>query len=43
MVCPPIDMLDGNDFAEKLKELGIGVSTKTVEVYTVDEVWFSNI
>ncbi len=34
---PPIDMLDGDDFAEKLKELGIGVSTKTVEVYTVDE------
>jgi restriction system protein len=40
---PPIDMLDGDDFAEKLKELGIGVSTKTVEVYTVDENWFSNI
>ena len=40
---PPIDMLDGNDFAEKLKELGIGVSTKTVEVYTVDEAWFLNI
>jgi restriction system protein len=37
---PPIDLLDGNDFAEKLKELGIGVSTKTVEVYTVDEAWF---
>jgi len=34
---PPIDLLDGNDFGEKLKELGIGVSTKTVEVYTVDE------
>jgi restriction system protein len=40
---PPIDLLDGNDFAEKLKELGIGVATKTVEVYTVDEAWFSNI
>ena len=40
---PPIDLLDGNDFAEKLKELGIGVSTKSVEVYTVDEAWFSNI
>lgn len=40
---PPIDLLDGNDFGEKLKELGIGVSTKTVEVYTVDEAWFTNI
>ena len=40
---PPIDLLDGNEFAQKLKELGIGVLTKTVEVYTVDETWFSNI
>jgi restriction system protein len=40
---PPIDMLDGDDLADKLKELGMGVSTKTVEVYTVDEAWFSNI
>lgn len=40
---PPIDLLDGNDFGEKLKELGIGVSTKTVEVYAVDEAWFANI
>jgi restriction system protein len=40
---PPIDLLDGNDFAEKLKELGIGVLTKTVQVYAVDESWFSNI
>jgi restriction system protein len=40
---PPIDLLDGTEFADKLRELGIGVSTKTVEVYTVDEDWFSNI
>ncbi len=40
---PPIDLLDGNEFAQKLKELSIGVLTKTVEVYTVDEAWFSNI
>lgn len=40
---PPIDLLDGTDLAEKLRELGIGVSTKTVQVYTVDEAWFSNI
>ena len=39
----PIDLLDGNDFAEKLRELRIGVSTRTVEVYTVDEAWFSNV
>lgn len=40
---PPIDLLDGNEFAEKLKDLSIGVSTKTVEVYIVDELWFSNV
>ncbi len=40
---PPIDLLDGNDFAEKLRELGIGVTTKTVQVYAVDEAWFANI
>ena len=40
---PPIDLLDGNEFAQKLRELGIGVLTETVEVYTVDEDWFSNL
>jgi len=40
---PPIDLLDGIEFTEKLRELGIGVSTKTVKVYVVDEPWFSNI
>lgn len=40
---PPIDLLDGTELAEKLKELGIGVSTKTVQVHIVDEAWFSNI
>jgi len=40
---PPIDLLDGTELAEKLRELGIGVSTKTVQVYTIDEAWFSNI
>jgi restriction system protein len=40
---PPIDLLDGDGLAEKLRELGIGVSTKTIQVYSVDELWFSNI
>lgn len=39
---PPIDLLDGDEFAHKLKELKIGVSTTTVEVHTVDEAWFAN-
>jgi restriction system protein len=40
---PPIDLLDGTELAEKLKELKIGVSTEKVEVYSVDEAWFLNI
>lgn len=40
---PPIDLLDGAEFAEKLRELGLGISTKTVEVHTVNEDWFANI
>ncbi len=40
---PPIDLLDGDEFAQKLRELGLGVSTKTVEVYTVEDAWFSTL
>jgi restriction system protein len=40
---PPIDLLDGTELADKLKDLGIGVSTKNVQVHSVDEGWFSNI
>ncbi len=40
---PPIELLDGWEFAEKLRESGLGVSTKTVQVYSVDEAWFSTI
>ena len=34
---PPIDLLDGNDFAEKLKELSLGVQTETIEVVRLEE------
>src|SRR5215831_7807221 len=40
---PPIDLLNGDDFAEKLKELKIGVLARTVQVYSVDEQWFQNV
>jgi len=39
---PPIDLIDGNDFAEKLKELKLGVSTKLVEEIEVKREWFEN-
>jgi len=40
---PPIDLIDGDALAEKLKELGLGVKTERVEVSRVDELWFENI
>ncbi len=40
---PPIDLVDGDDLAEKLKELGLGVKTELVEKISVDSAWFENI
>lgn len=39
----PIDLIDGNDFAEKLKELGLGVSIELIEKVNVKTNWFKNI
>jgi len=40
---PPIDLVDGNEFAEKLKELGLGVKKELVERVSVDDAWFEGI
>jgi restriction system protein len=40
---PPIDLVDGDQLAEKLKELGLGVETEVVERVRVDEEWFEQI
>lgn len=40
---PPIDLMDGNDLAEKLKELRIGIDIELVEKVTVKKDWFSSI
>ena len=40
---PPIDLVNGDDFAEKLKELGLGVKKELVERVTVDEGWFESV
>lgn len=39
----PIDLIDGNDFAEKLKELNLGVQIELVEEVKVKVDWFKNI
>lgn len=39
---PPIDLLDGDQLAEKLKELSLGIKTtqRIIEEVTVDKAWF---
>lgn len=40
---PPIDLVDGSDLAEKLKEFGLGIRKELVERVTVDEPWFQSL
>ena len=40
---PPIDLINGEEFAEQLKELGLGVEKRMVETIVVDETWFAGI
>jgi restriction system protein len=40
---PPIDLVDGDELAEKLKELDLGVETELVERVEIDEDWFERV
>ncbi len=42
---PAIDLVDGDQLVEKLKQLSLGVSVKKIEVeqVTIDPKWFSNL
>jgi restriction system protein len=40
---PPIDLLDGDALADKLKELKLGVKIEMIEKATVDSDWFKAI
>jgi restriction system protein len=40
---PPIDLLSGEEFADKLKELGLGVRTESIEVVRIEEKWFQSV
>jgi len=40
---PPIDLLDGGEFAEKLKELKLGVRTENIEVVRIEKDWFESV
>ncbi|MGD8306159.1 MAG: restriction endonuclease [Ignavibacteria bacterium] len=39
----PIDLIDGNEFAEKLKDLNLGVSIEMVEDIKIDDGWFKGL
>ena len=40
---PPIDLIDGELLMDRLKELGLGVSVRTLEVVEVDKGFFDSI
>lgn len=39
---PPIDLLEGVEFVEKLKELNLGIETCMVEKVKIDKAWFES-
>lgn len=40
---PPIDLIDGEQLIDKLKDLKLGVATRQVEVVEVNTEWFASI
>jgi restriction system protein len=40
---PPIDLIDGEQLVQRLKELGLGVKIKMVESIEIDTDWFAKI
>lgn len=40
---PPIDLIDGDLFAEKLKEFSLGMSREVIEKIIIDKNWFKGI
>jgi restriction system protein len=42
---PAIDLIDGDQLVEKLKQLALGVNTKKIEVeqIAIDHKWFSSL
>ncbi|WP_291323630.1 restriction endonuclease [Desulfonatronospira sp.] len=40
---PPIDLADGKQLAEKLKDFQLGIKTEMIERITLDKQWFQNL
>jgi restriction system protein len=40
---PPIDLIDGDQLVEKLRELNLGLKKEVIEKITIEEDWFKGI
>ncbi len=40
---PPIDLMDGNDLAEKLKELKLGIDIEFIEKVNIKDEWYKSL
>jgi len=40
---PPIDLIDGDQLVDKLKELNLGMKKEVIEKITIDEEWYKGI
>jgi restriction system protein len=40
---PPIDLIDGEQLVQRLKELGLGVKITMIESVEIDTDWFAKI
>ncbi len=40
---PTIDLIDGDDFCELLKQLRLGVAVEQIEQVSVDDTWFESV
>jgi hypothetical protein len=40
---PPIDVMNGAESADRLKELSLGVKTEKVEVARIEDTWFQDV
>jgi restriction system protein len=40
---PPLDLIDGEQLADMLKKLRLGISTEVVEKVTIDDQWYHSI
>jgi restriction system protein len=40
---PPIDLVNGDEFADKLKEFKLGVQTEAIEVVSIEDEWFDSV